>query len=91
MTETDGAKRTPPTPQDITKISGIGHSFTISKLLMSALETGVFTALAESADGSESVKNVIEAPQGSGFAQVSGRQITGHRNQPAIPGRYGVM
>ena len=48
-------------PEDITKISGLGHSFTVSKLLLSAVEVGVFTALAASAEGSAETEELRAA------------------------------
>jgi len=49
------------TPDDLTKISGLAHSFTVSKLLLSAVELGVFTALAHTVEGSAETEELRAA------------------------------
>lgn len=55
------SEKTVPSPEEITKLSGLGHSFTVSKLLLSALEVDVFTALANSAEGSAETEELRAA------------------------------
>ncbi|WP_416967571.1 methyltransferase [Streptomyces sp. 4F14] len=49
------------TPDDITKISGLAHSFTVSKLLLSAVEIDLFTTLANTVEGSAETEELRAA------------------------------
>ncbi|MDX3380113.1 methyltransferase [Streptomyces niveiscabiei] len=48
-------------PDDITKISGLAHSFTVSKLLLSAVEIDLFTVLAATVEGSAETEELRAA------------------------------